>query len=79
MYIFPIRVAWCATRSAWRDHRGRASGLSSEIVEYLTADIHRKVDLNNPDKLIWVDAVGWETAISLLGPDDIFTLGLSQL
>jgi tRNA(Ser,Leu) C12 N-acetylase TAN1 len=52
---------------------------TSEIVEYLTANIHRKVDLNNPDKLIWVDVVGWETDISLLGPDDIFTLGLSQL
>lgn len=47
-----------------------------DIVQYLAADIHRKVDLNNPDKLIWVDVIGWETAISLLGPDDIFSLKL---
>lgn len=52
---------------------------TSEMVEYLAADIHRKVDLNQPDKLIWVDVIGWETAVSLLAPDDIFTLNLSQL
>lgn len=49
---------------------------TSEIVEYLAADIDRKVDLNHPDWIVWVDIVGRETAVSLLKPEDIFSLGL---
>lgn len=54
----------------WQDYH------TDEIVRYLTADIHGKVDLSHPDKLIWVDVIGLETAISLLGPDDIISLNL---
>jgi tRNA(Ser,Leu) C12 N-acetylase TAN1 len=49
---------------------------TAEIVEYLAADIDRKVNLNNPDWIVWVDVVGREATISLLGPDDIFSLML---
>ena len=47
-----------------------------EIVEYLAADIERKVDLDNPDRIVSVDVVGRETAISLLKPDEIFSINL---
>lgn len=47
-----------------------------EIIEYLAADIERKVDLNHPDRIVWVDVVGRRTAISLLKPEEIFSLGM---
>ena len=47
---------------------------TSEIIEHLAADIDRKVDLDNPDCIIWVDIIGPETAISLLTPDEIFSI-----
>ena len=47
-----------------------------EIIEYLVADIARKVELNHLDWMVWVDVVGRRTAISLLKPEDIFSLGL---
>jgi tRNA(Ser,Leu) C12 N-acetylase TAN1 len=49
---------------------------TSEIIEYLAADIDRKVDLSHPDWIVCVDVVGRQTAISLLKPQDIFSLGL---
>ena len=49
---------------------------TSEIVEYLTTDIKRKVNLDHPDKLMWVDVLGKETALSLLRPGEIFSLNL---
>ncbi len=45
-----------------------------EIVDHLAADIDRKVDLDKPDRIIWVDVIGPETAISLLTPDEIFSI-----
>jgi tRNA(Ser,Leu) C12 N-acetylase TAN1 len=50
-----------------------------EIIEYLAAGIGRKVDLNNPDKIVRIDIAGKRTAISLLKPDEIFSLGLSRI
>ena len=50
-----------------------------DIVIYLTEGLAGKVDLNNPDKIIWVDVIGRRTAISLLSPDDIFSLELTHL
>jgi tRNA(Ser,Leu) C12 N-acetylase TAN1 len=54
----------------WQQHH------SIDIIEYLAADIERKVDLGHPDRIIWIDVVGWQTAVSLLKPEDIFSLGL---
>ncbi len=45
-----------------------------EIVEYLAADIRQKVDLGNPDWILWVDVIGSKTAISLLKPDETFSI-----
>ena len=44
-----------------------------DIITTLAADIDRKVNLSHPDKIIWVDVIGNETAISLLKPDEIFS------
>jgi len=49
---------------------------TDEIVDYLAEGIDRQVDLNHPDWIIWVDVIGRWTAISLLRPDEIFSLGL---
>lgn len=49
---------------------------TSEIVEYLAADIKRKVNLDQPDKLVWVDVLSKRTALSLLKPGEIFSLRL---
>jgi tRNA(Ser,Leu) C12 N-acetylase TAN1 len=46
-----------------------------EIVEYLAADIQQKVDLGNPDWILCVNVIGQETAISLLKPEEVFSLG----
>jgi tRNA acetyltransferase TAN1 len=48
---------------------------TSEIVEHLAAGIDRKVDLDNPDWLLWVDILGRDTALTLLRPGEIFSLG----
>jgi tRNA acetyltransferase TAN1 len=59
--------------------RGWQQYHTSEIVEFLAADIEARVDLSNPDHIIWVDVIGRRTAISLLKPEEIFSLGLSHL
>jgi len=48
----------------------------SEIIEFLAKDVDRKVNLNNPNKIIRVDIIGKETAISLLEPDEIISVKL---
>lgn len=50
-----------------------------EIIAFLAAGITQRVNLDAPDRLVWVDIVGKKTAISLLGPQDIFSLNLSHL
>jgi tRNA(Ser,Leu) C12 N-acetylase TAN1 len=47
----------------------------AQIIEYLAPSIARKVNLNNPDKLLRLDVVGRKTAISLLRPGEIFSMG----
>lgn len=49
-----------------------------EIIEHIAAGIERKVDLNNPDKIIWVDVVGYRTAVSVLKPEEIFSAILEE-
>jgi len=45
----------------------------NDIVAYLAPSIDRRVNLTSPDKIVWVDVVGRETAISVLKPEDIFS------
>jgi len=45
-----------------------------DIVTALAADIDRKVNLSHPDKIVWIDIIGNETAISVLKSDEIFSV-----
>jgi tRNA(Ser,Leu) C12 N-acetylase TAN1 len=45
-----------------------------DIIECLAAGIDRRVDLGHPDWIIWVDVVGRQTAVSLLKPQDVFSI-----
>jgi tRNA acetyltransferase TAN1 len=47
-----------------------------EITDFLATGINQRVDLSHPDWIVWVDVVGRQTAISLLRPGEIFSLGL---
>ena len=58
------------SKRRWQQYHTRA------IVEYLAAGIDRKVDLGNPDRLLWVDILGRETAVALLGPGEVFSIAL---
>ncbi len=49
-----------------------------EIIEHLASGIDCKVDLNHPDKIVWVDVLGYKTAVSVLKPEEIFSVILEQ-
>jgi len=54
-------------------HKSKESG--RDLIMKLTAVIEKKkVDLNNPEKIIKVMVVGEKTAISLLNKDEIFSI-----
>ena len=44
-----------------------------DIVTTLAAHIDRKVNLSQPDKIVWIDILGNDTAVSILKPDEIFS------
>lgn len=46
-----------------------------EIIRYLAQDIDRKVNLSTPDRIIWVDMLGRQTAVALLQREEIFSIG----
>ena len=46
---------------------------TDDIVKQLAGAIDRRVDLDRPDKLVRMDVVGAEVAISVLRPDDVFS------
>lgn len=46
---------------------------TADIVAYLAPSIDRKVDLSNPDKIVWIDVLGRQTAIAVLKPEEIFS------
>jgi len=47
---------------------------TNEIVEAAAANIERKVDLTNPDKIVLVEVVGGFTGISVVNPTDILSV-----
>ena len=47
---------------------------TAEIVAYLAPSIERKVNLDNPDKLVHMDVIGARTAISLLQRGEVFSV-----
>ena len=50
-----------------------------DIVEAAAANIERKVDLNNPDKILLVEVVGGLTGISVIRPDNILSVVKEKL
>jgi tRNA(Ser,Leu) C12 N-acetylase TAN1 len=52
----------------WQRHRTR------DIVVHLARAIDRKVDLDHPDKLVRVDVLGRQVAVSVLRPGDVFSI-----
>jgi tRNA(Ser,Leu) C12 N-acetylase TAN1 len=51
---------------------------TQEIVAHLAGAIDRKVNLNHPDKLVRVDVVGNEAAVSVLRPGEVFSAAASR-
>jgi len=47
---------------------------TADIIAYLAPSIDYKVDLNNPDKIVWIDVLGAHTAIAVLKPQEIFSV-----
>ncbi len=53
----------------------RRSNLSSrEIIEAVAKNIDKKVDLENPNKIVLIEVVGERVGMSLLEPDDILSV-----
>lgn len=53
----------------------RFTGASTQdIVEATAANVERKVDLNNPDKILLIEVVGGFAGISVIKPDDILSV-----
>ncbi|MCL4436507.1 MAG: THUMP domain-containing protein [Thaumarchaeota archaeon] len=46
----------------------------AEIIKELAKLIDEKVDLKSPNKIVWIDIVGNQAGISVIRPDDIFSL-----
>jgi tRNA acetyltransferase TAN1 len=47
---------------------------TTELIEAAASNVERKVNLNNPDKIIQVEVVGGLTGISVLKPTDILAV-----
>jgi len=47
---------------------------TQDIVEAAAANVEKKVDLNNPDKILLIEVVGRFTGISVIKPDDILSV-----
>jgi tRNA acetyltransferase TAN1 len=60
--------AMVVEKRRWQEHH------TAEIVEHLAAAIERKVNLSHPDRIVRVDVFGKRTAISLVTPEDIFSI-----
>lgn len=53
----------------------RRSSLSShEIIEAVAKNIDKKVDLENPNKIVLIEVVGQKVGLSLLEPEDILSV-----
>jgi tRNA(Ser,Leu) C12 N-acetylase TAN1 len=45
-----------------------------EIIEPLAELIDEKVDLRNPDKIVRIEILGNSAAVSVIKPEDVFSL-----
>ncbi|MEM2320291.1 MAG: THUMP domain-containing protein [Candidatus Bathyarchaeia archaeon] len=58
----------------------RHSEISSrEIIEAAVENLNRKVDLNNPDKIILIEVLGRLTGVSVIRPTDILSVVKEKL
>ena len=46
----------------------------ADIIAGLADLVNEKVDLNNPDKIVWLEIVGKQTGMAVIRPGDIFSL-----
>jgi tRNA acetyltransferase TAN1 len=61
----------------WMMHvekRRYAAHHKAELIKELADLIHEKVDLKNPDKIVWIEIVGKQAGISIITPSEIFSL-----
>jgi tRNA(Ser,Leu) C12 N-acetylase TAN1 len=56
------------------EKRGWAQYRTADIVERLADPVERKVNLKSPDKRVRIDVVGSAVAVSLLRPDEVFSI-----
>jgi tRNA acetyltransferase TAN1 len=49
-----------------------------EIIKYLAEFIDEKVDLKNPDKIVRIDIIGKNAGISVIKPDEIFSVAKAK-
>ena len=47
---------------------------TKDVIESAAANIERRVDLENPDKIVLIEIVGKFTGISVVKPDDLFSV-----
>jgi tRNA acetyltransferase TAN1 len=45
-----------------------------DIIKELAELIDEKVDLRNPDKIVWIEIIGKQAGMKVLRPDEIFSL-----
>jgi hypothetical protein len=56
------------------EKRGWAQYRTADIVRRLAEAIGRRVSLKSPDQRVRVDFLGAAVALSLLGPDEVFSI-----
>jgi tRNA acetyltransferase TAN1 len=49
-----------------------------EIIKYLAEFIDEKVDLKNPDKIVRIDIIGNNAGMSVIKPDEIFSVATAS-
>ena len=47
---------------------------TADIISFLAPVISCEVNLSHPDKIVWIDVIGHRTAVSLLTPENIFSI-----
>lgn len=52
---------------------------SRDIVEAAAANIRRKVDLENPDKIVLIEVIGKFTGVSVIKPDEVLSVAREKM
>lgn len=73
----PDRIAEAQTWAMKVEKRRWTQHHTTDIITALAPSIPRKVDLQHPDRTVRIDVLGARTAISLLAPGEVFSIGTS--